>query len=112
MKTLRLRSTAPAAALLLAMVWMGVRVALEAQSGASAARPVPRFEVERGWPPLPATMQVGDASSFAVDTKDRVWLLHRPRTITPEAGKTPAPPVVVFDAAGTVVKTWGGDGAG
>jgi hypothetical protein len=57
-------------------------------------------------------MKVGDASSFAVDAKDRVWLLHRPRTIKPEEGKKAAPAVVVFDAAGAVVKTWGGDGAG
>ena len=104
--------TVPAAALGLAIACAGAWVTVAAQSGNPAARAVPRFEVERGWPSLPATMQVGDASSFAVDTKDRVWLLHRPRTIKPEAGKTAAPPVVVFDAAGTVVKTWGGDGAG
>jgi DNA-binding beta-propeller fold protein YncE len=100
------------AALVLATVWAAAQAALGAQTGGVSARPVPRFEVDRGWPSLPATMQVGDASSFAVDATDRVWLLHRPRTIKPEAGKKAAPAVVVFDAAGAVVKTWGGDGAG
>jgi hypothetical protein len=109
----RHRSAVPAAWLVLgALALVSVRVALHAQSGTPAPRPLPVFEVDRSWPALPATMKVGDASSFAVDAKDRVWLLHRPRTIKPEEGKKAAPAVVVFDAAGAVVKTWGGDGAG
>ena len=57
-------------------------------------------------------MQIGDASSFAVDAADRVWLLHRPRTLKPNSGSKAAPPVAVFDSAGRIVKMWGGDGAG
>ena len=105
---------AVAAALLTAglLAVSGSQITTHAQSSGGATRPLPQFEVDRGWPALPATMKIGDASSFAVDAKDRVWLLHRPRTIKSEAGKTAAPPVVVFDAAGAVVRTWGGDGAG
>jgi hypothetical protein len=88
------------------------RLALHAQTTAAAQRPLPVFEVDRSWPSLPATMKVGDASSFAVDAQDRVWLLHRPRTLKPEDAAAAAPPVVVFDQAGKVVKAWGGDGAG
>src|SRR5689334_6288882 len=57
---------------------------LAAVTGAQAQAPIPTFEVDRTWPSIPATMRVGDASSFAVDKSDRVWLLHRPRTLKPE----------------------------
>jgi DNA-binding beta-propeller fold protein YncE len=83
-----------------------------AAAGLQAQTPVPKFEVERGWPTIPPTMKIGDASSFAVDAADRVWLLHRPRTLKPNSGSKAAPPVVVFDRAGKIVKMWGGDGTG
>jgi DNA-binding beta-propeller fold protein YncE len=110
MVSARPASAVSASILTLALLAAAAVPAAYAQPGAS--RPVPQFEVDRSWPALPATMKVGDASSFAVDAKDRVWLLHRPATIKPEAGKTPAPAVVVFDASGAVVKSWGGPGAG
>jgi DNA-binding beta-propeller fold protein YncE len=88
-----------------------VAVTLLAGLGAGA-RPLPQFEVDRDWPAIPSTMKIGDASSMAVDAQDRVWLLHRPRTLKPEDAGRAAPPVVVFDASGKVVKTWGGEGAG
>ena len=76
------------------------------------AQALPQFEVDRSWPAVPPGMKIGDASSMAVDAQDRVWLLHRPRTLKPEDAKNAAPPVVVFDTAGKVVQSWGGDGAG
>ncbi|HET9267398.1 MAG TPA: hypothetical protein VFO31_04515 [Vicinamibacterales bacterium] len=76
------------------------------------AQALPQFEVDRSWPTVPPGMKMGDASSMAVDAQDRVWLLHRPRTLKPEDAPNAAPPVVVFDTAGKVVKSWGGDGAG
>src|SRR5689334_3636822 len=85
---------------------------LLAVAGLQAQAPIPKFEVDRTWPSIPATLKVGDASSFAIDKSDRVWLLHRPRTLKPEDASQAAPPVVVFDSAGKIVKTWGGDGAG
>ena len=81
---------------------------------AAQARSVslPTFEVDRGWPTVPAKWKLGDASSFAVDAKDNVWLLHRPRTLKPADAAMAAPPVMVFDTAGNFVKAWGGAGTG
>ena len=39
-------------------------------------------------------------------------VLHRPRTLKPEDAAKAAPPVMVFDAAGNFVKSWGGPGNG
>ena len=59
---------------------------------------------------------LGGAASIAVDSRDHVWILHRPRTLTAAAiaaaQKRPAPPVIEFDAEGSVVQAWGGPGAG
>jgi hypothetical protein len=76
-------------------------------------RSLPMFEVDRTWPKVPAKWKIGEASSFAVDAKDNVWLLHRPRTLLkPDEAAMAAPPVVVFDSAGNFIKTWGGAGTG
>ena len=78
----------------------------------TAAR-LPTFEIDRGWPKVPAQWKLGDVSSFAVDAQDRIWLLHRPRTLLkPEDVPKRAPAVLVFDTAGNYVRSWGGDGAG
>ena len=55
-----------------------------AQSPQTQARGVPVFEVDPAWPKLPQQFKLGDASSFAIDAQDNVWLLHRPRTLKPE----------------------------
>ena len=79
----------------------------------TASRSLPTFEVDRNWPKVPAQWKLGDVSSFAVDAQDHIWALHRPRTlIKPEDVPKRAPAVVVFDGAGTYIKSWGGDGAG
>ena len=83
-----------------------------AQSPPAQARGVPVFEVDSAWPkPLPQ-WKIGDASSFAIDAQDNVWLLHRPRTLKGEQAAIAAPPVMVFDAAGKFIKGWGGAGSG
>jgi sugar lactone lactonase YvrE len=83
-------------------------------SGAVATageRSLPTFEVDRSWPKVPARWKLGDPSSFAIDAQDRVWLLHRPRTlIKPEDVPKRAPAVMVFDTTGNYIKSWGGDG--
>jgi hypothetical protein len=79
---------------------------------AQTPRPLPRFEVEAGWPKVPPQFRVGDASSFAVNAQDQVFFLHRPRTLKPDQAAMAAPPVMVFDAAGNYVKGWAGAGAG
>jgi hypothetical protein len=69
---------------------------------------LPTFEVDRAWPKLPAKWLLGDPSSFAIDARDNVWLLHRPRTLRkPGEAERAAPPVVVFDTAGNLIKAWG-----
>src|ERR1700687_4457289 len=87
---------------------------LPAHPGAQtpAARSLPMFEVDASWPKIPAKWKVGDASSFAVDAQDNVWLLHRPRTLKPADAPMAAPPVMVFDTAGNFIKAWGGAGSG
>jgi hypothetical protein len=83
-----------------------------AQSPPQHGRGVPTFEVDKAWPMVPPPGKLGDASSFAVDAQDNVWLLHRPRTLKGEDVAKAAPPVVVFDAAGNFIKAWGGPGEG
>ena len=53
-------------------------VTTQAQSGTG----LPTFVVDSSWPKVPSQWRLGDPSSFAVDAQDRVWLLHRPRTLT------------------------------
>jgi hypothetical protein len=88
------------------------RATLDAQATPARTRSLPTFEVDRGWPKVPAKWKLGDASSFAVDAKDDVWLLHRPRTLKPAEAAMAAPPVMVFDTAGNFIKAWGGAGNG
>ena len=83
-----------------------------AQAVQPKARSLPMFEVDRAWPSVPAKWKLGDPSSFAVDSRDNIWLLHRPRTLKPDQAALAAPPVMVFDAAGNFVKAWGGAGIG
>ncbi|MEA2939345.1 MAG: hypothetical protein QOC56_2849 [Alphaproteobacteria bacterium] len=85
---------------------------------------VPKFEVDPFWPkPLPNNWTLGQVAGVAVDERDHVWIMQRPRSLsrleaaaaqTPPRGKccVPAPPVIEFDPAGNVVQAWGGDGAG
>ena len=88
------------------------RAALDAQAVPATPRSLPTFEVDRSWPKVPEKWKIGDASSFAVDAQDHVWLLHRPRTLKPEDAALAAPPVMVFDTSGNFIKAWGGAGTG
>jgi len=74
-----------------------------AQAVQAQSRSVPTFEVDRSWPKVPPQWKLGDASSAAIDAKDNIWVLHRPRTLKPEDKSKAAPPVVVFDTAGNYV---------
>ena len=83
-----------------------------------AQRPVPKpvFEVDPKWPKMPAKFLWGVVSGVAVDSKDHIWVLHRPATLAPEEKGdiccVAAPPVVEFDQAGNYVQGWGGPGQG
>ena len=84
----------------------------------AAGAETPRFRVDPFWPTLPDDWILGQAAGVAVDADDHVWLLHRPGTLDArqrgEEGMccTPAPPVVEFAPDGSVLRSWGGPGAG
>ncbi len=103
----------------LALVSMSTVVVLACRAGGGAAPPaaaestsssdlVPAFEVDPTFPALPNNWVMGDPSSIAVDTRDHVWILHRPRTVKQELASRVAPPVLEFDANGAFVQAWGG----
>ncbi len=84
---------------------------------AQRAQPsVPEYRVDPFWPqPLPENWILAEVSGVAVDSRDHVWIVQRPRTLTEKDGPpptsvccVPAPPVIEFDPAGKVVQAWGG----
>lgn len=94
---------------------------------AQTAPPVPgppRFAVDPSWPkPLPNNWLLGQVGGLFVDDQDHVWVNQRPRSLTEdERGAAlvpprsncckPAPPILEFDAAGNLLRAWGGPGAG
>ncbi len=77
------------------------------------------YKVDAHWPQLPEGWILGQVAGIAVDANDHVWIVQRPGTLDQsERGAmldpprslccTPAPPVIEFDAAGNVVRAWGG----
>jgi hypothetical protein len=107
------------AALGLAQAWLE-RAAAQSGSGVQA----PRFEVDPLWPkPLPNHWVLGNAIGVWVDERDHVWIIHRGSETLNNNEKglelksadfccAGAPPVLEFDASGTLVQSWGGPGAG
>jgi DNA-binding beta-propeller fold protein YncE len=90
---------------------VAVSVGLAAQAR-EAGQAVPVFEVDAGWPSLPNGWVLGQTPGVAVDRRDHIWVLHRPRTV-PEAQRAQAaPPLLEFDAKGKFVRGWGGPGKG
>jgi DNA-binding beta-propeller fold protein YncE len=77
----------------------------------SALRP-PTFQVDPTWPTIPNNWVLGEVTSIAVDSRDHVWVLHRPRSIPAERRADAAPPVLEFDTAGRLLGSWGGPGEG
>ena len=77
----------------------------------SPLRP-PTFQVDPSWPTIPNDWVLGEVSSISVDSRDHIWVLHRPRS-NPEAQRAKAaPPVLEFDASGKLLASWGGAGDG
>lgn len=81
----------------------------------------PRFEVDPFWPkPLPNHWLLGSAIGIGVDSRDHVFVIHRPGTLNerteigaatdPPTGECcfPAPDVLEFDPEGNLVNSWGG----
>jgi DNA-binding beta-propeller fold protein YncE len=92
-------------------------------SSAVAETTVPQFQVDPFWPkPLPDKWILGQVSGIAVDRYDRIWVVHRPSSLNereraaeqnPPAAKccVAAPPVLLFDQSGNLLRSWGGPGA-
>jgi len=61
---------------------------------------LPQFVKDPAWPKVPAKWRMGFGSAVAVDERDHVWILSRPRTLakpdSPEADlkSSAAPPVM------------------
>src|SRR3954471_17702851 len=84
----------------------------------------PRFEVDPLWPkPLPNKWILGQTIGVSVDAQDHVWIIHRAgslepgevhATTTPPTAQccAPAPPILEFDSAGTLIGHFGGPGQG
>ena len=107
------------------IAWLSVTVALVAGPAyAQTAGPLPQFQVDPFWPkPLPNNWILGQVSGIATDKSDRIWVVHRPGSLTPReraAEQNPpeakcciaAPPVLVFDQSGNLIRHWGGSGPG
>jgi hypothetical protein len=102
----------------------------------AATTQVPKFEVDPMWPkPLPNHWVMGNVIGVGVDSQDHIWIIHRQGSLeamelygvadAPHGASKrqngvveseccgPAPPVLCFDEAGNLLKSWGGsDGDG
>jgi hypothetical protein len=88
---------------------VGLAATVGAQQGTT---PAPAFDVDRTWPTIPNNWVLGEVTSIAVDASDRIWVLHRPRSIPAEQRERAAPPVLEFDAGGRLHRSWGGPADG
>ncbi len=96
--------------------------ALSAGRIPAASDDVPHYAVDPYWPKqLPNNWIMGQVAGVAVDGQDHVWVLNRPRSLTDDelgAAQTPPrndccnrpPSLLEFDAAGNVIRSWGGPG--
>jgi DNA-binding beta-propeller fold protein YncE len=74
-----------------------------------AAQKAPVFEIDPSWPkPLPTGWITGQLGGVCSDSHDHVVVVNR-RDITDEEAETSkqAPPIIMFDAAGNLVNSWG-----
>jgi DNA-binding beta-propeller fold protein YncE len=87
-------------------------------SSPPAALNIPTFEYDASWPkPLPNNWTTGNIGAISIDSKQHIWIAHRPHTTTglfEQYGLTgeaeccsPAPPVLEFDQAGNLLHGWG-----
>ena len=88
----------------------------------AAGRAVPKFDADPCWPePLPNDWMLGQVSGIFVDAHDHIWVTNRPGFLEgydkyAADGKADCsvavPPVLDFDAAGSLIRGWGGPGPG
>lgn len=111
-------------AAILALVAAAAGPLLTSAAPRALAADVLTFQVDPGWPkPLPNDWIMGQAAGVAVDAQDNIWVVQRPKTLTDDEKAAsfdpprtkcckPAPPVLVFNQAGDLIKSWGGPGQG
>ena len=121
-RTHRYQSVSGVVVLLLMVALVGSVPRTSTVSDAAAADAAPRFAVDPLWPkPLPNNWLMGQASGVAADRRHHIWVVQRPKSLTEdERGATltpprsrccsPAPPVMEFDADGTLIQVWGPTG--
>jgi DNA-binding beta-propeller fold protein YncE len=85
---------------LASLLVIAAAVVLSGQGPGRADRPdtVADYQPVADWPRLPDTIKFGQVTAVATDSADRVHVFHR--------GKNP---IVVFDAAGKYLRSWGDD---
>jgi hypothetical protein len=79
---------------------------------AQSALQAPEFRVDPSWPVVPNGWVLGEVTSVAVDRNDDIWVLHVPQSIPEAQRANAAPPVLQFDASGTLLTSWGGPDSG
>jgi len=77
----------------------------------------PRFEVDPFWPKaLPNHWVIGQTIGLSVDSKDHIWMIHRPGTLEAKESYVAtnsaecclaAPDVLEFDEDGNLLNHWG-----
>jgi DNA-binding beta-propeller fold protein YncE len=91
---------------------IALAVSLLAPAIHAQQRKAPAFELDPKWPSMPNNWVLGEVTSISVDRKDHIWVLHVPQSIPQPQRANAAPPVLEFDAAGTLLTSWGGPGDG
>jgi hypothetical protein len=90
-----------------------------AVSAAKSPNSIPQYKNDPSWPkPFPNHWVMGQVGGLAIDRHGQIWVLQRALSFSVDeqglkhnllpADRMPA--VMVFDAAGNIVKSWGGQG--
>ena len=74
--------------------------------------PMPQFRYDTQWLKLPPGLALGEITAVAVDRRDHLWLLHRPRTVKDRPPAEVAAPIVEFDPQGRYLRAFGGPATG
>jgi hypothetical protein len=90
------------------LLTLAFSVGVQGQSSLRA----PEFKVDPTWPTIPNDWVLGEVTSISVDRNDNVWVLHVPQSIPEAQRANAAPPVLEFDAAGKLLRSWGGPANG
>src|SRR5512132_3414033 len=123
-KSPRLPDLSMGAGLVAILLLLGAFCAAPETGAQARGAQVPMFEVDPLWPkPLPNHWVQGNTIGVSVDAQDHVWIIHRAGSLEPKEvyastnppGAScclPAPPVLEFDQAGSLIGHWGGPGQG